>query len=141
MSTIKIIKDEEVWNYIGHYLFPQGVPYDPQYGPKVTPFSGGYPDDHRNPTEHGTAYLELEWNHDFTREQEAEWRRFHRMARRKGEYWDRDMDLAEQAGEACKRWLGRDDGDEGIENIIGVLDALCTLALIDLKDDEYEPGP
>jgi hypothetical protein len=76
---------EDAWDVLGHHLFPHGIPPDvPEEERRPVTFSGGYPDRYED-------YMILEWDRDFTPEDEFQWQRLLKRARRRAEDVDDDI--------------------------------------------------
>jgi len=74
MVTRRVIDDEDIWDIIGRFVFPIGIP--PLEGLVAeTKFKGGYPDRFIEP-------MTLEWDHDFDDKAEKDWDRIIRKARK-----------------------------------------------------------
>ena len=72
--TRKVIEDVEIWDVVGNYVFPAGIP-PVDYIPAETPFKGGYPDRYIEP-------MTLEWDTDFDAKAEKDWERICKKARK-----------------------------------------------------------
>lgn len=137
MATTKIVQDEDVWNVLGPYLFPAGIPPDRNIPEEYrgTQFIGGYPDEHRNPTEHGSQYLELIWYHDFNEEEHNAWDRLIKRARRRAENDDEEDKQRIPHIQVLKQWRNRTPGNETQAQMIAVLDAMVELWRLELKEE------
>jgi hypothetical protein len=126
------IDDDALWQAVARYVFPAGIPRDP--GEVGNPFydskfSVGYPDRYVDP-------WIVEWDHDFSPAEEAEWDRVLREAKRRTEptrVADTDPYVAE-----LRIWK-RDVVDAGVdptvEQITRVITAMMHLWRLDLRDD------
>jgi hypothetical protein len=124
VATTKHITDEGVWDALGRRLFKAGIPPEPGW-PTSVPFSFGYPNGHRNPTEHGSEDLELIWDFDFTPAQEEEWERLMTWARRHAGAEDPDRQGRIRQLKAYRkrgRPASTEDLERAIDEIIDLLE-------------------
>lgn len=141
MATTKIIPIADIgaWDYLSQHLFPAGIPVDETFSAELvnTPVHQylPYPDDSRNPSEHGTQDLELIWNHDFTPTEEKAWQRLLRKAYRYGMYDNSREDLIDDEIAILKAWKNRGAQTPTDAQRDAVLDAMVELWRLELKDD------
>lgn len=138
MATQKVIHDRDVWPVIAGYLFPAGIPPEPELvAEAVTKFIGGYPDSFIPPPDgqEVDGPLTLVWDHDFTQAEHDAWDRLVKMCRRRSEYDDAGMAGVEAAESTLRAWNDRTPGAETQEQMVAVLDAMTDLWRAELRDD------